>query len=110
MIDRENDVHAVIITALSVERAAILRYLHSADETAMAGPAFHRAQLDSGAGMYNLVVLSPTGAGNVAAAAATTRAIDVWNPQHIFLAGIAGGIKAKPRKLGDVIVAEQIVG
>jgi nucleoside phosphorylase len=49
--------------------------------------------------------------GNIEAAIATSQAINVWNPSHIIVSGIAGGIgKAESRYLGDVIVAEQIVG
>lgn len=108
-MNRDDLVDAVIITALAEERTAVLRYLHSVEEPPLRRDGFHRARLDSEAGTYQLIVVSP-GAGNVPAAAAATRAIDVWNPQHIFLVGIAGGVKGKSRRLGDVIVAEQIVG
>ena len=47
--------------------------------------------------------------GNYEAAAATTRAIDVWNPRFVLLGGIAGGTKEEGVRLGDVIVADLFV-
>jgi len=47
--------------------------------------------------------------GSVAAGIATAQIID-WNPSLIILVGIMGGVKGDERHLGDLIVAEQIVG
>jgi nucleoside phosphorylase len=108
-MEKREYVDVVVITALELERAAVLRHV---DSSTRAGgeDSFYRAMVQARDTKYSLVVLSATGMGNVSAAAATVRAIDVWNPQHILLVGIAGGVKARGRRPGDVIVAEQIVG
>jgi nucleoside phosphorylase len=50
------------------------------------------------------------GMGNVNAAVATQQAIAAWDPLHVILAGIAGGVKEPlERMLGDVVVADQLV-
>jgi nucleoside phosphorylase len=45
------------------------------------------------------------------AAVAAAQAVYVWNPRFLLLTGITGGVKKTTRgSLGDVIIAEQIVG
>lgn len=48
--------------------------------------------------------------GNTNAASITSAAIHHWNPAYIVLLGIAGGLKPKKQKVGDVVVAEEILG
>jgi nucleoside phosphorylase len=38
---------------------------------------------------------------------ATTRVIQRWQPEHVLMVGIAGGVPGKVA-LGDVVVAESI--
>jgi nucleoside phosphorylase len=111
MNDQEQ-IHVVIITALTKELDALLRHLHNSQRVKSKGRVFYRSTISTETeGSYNIVLLSLAGMGNVNAAVATTQAIDIWNPQHVIITGIAGGIKkGSSRKLGDVIVAEQIVG
>jgi len=64
---------------------------------------------------YRVVVVLLPSMGEIAAANAVTDAIAQWNPGFVLMVGIAGGIpKDKPSKddldLGDVVVADQIVG
>lgn len=102
----ENQVDVVILTALTEERDAVLRYVDKQEEVSSKGRVFHRVTI----GKYHVVVLCMQGMGNVRSAAATQQAIAVWNPANIVLLGISGGIKkASARVLGDVLVAEQVV-
>jgi nucleoside phosphorylase len=48
--------------------------------------------------------------GNVSAANAVTDTISCWNPRSILMVGIAGGIPQDALDLGDVLVADQVVG
>ena len=48
--------------------------------------------------------------GNYEAATTITRAIDVWNPRSILIGGIAGGVQKPGFELGDLILADLIVG
>lgn len=48
--------------------------------------------------------------GEVAAANATNDTLDRWHPRHIICCGIAGGFPQDDLDLGDVVVADQVVG
>ena len=45
--------------------------------------------------------------GNEDAAVATTRIIHRWQPKHVLMVGIAGGVAGKVA-LGDIVVADTI--
>jgi nucleoside phosphorylase len=102
----------VIITALQKEQDAVLRYLNNPQTVQNFGQTFYTAfiqtnKLDT---MYQVVIVCLPQMGNVQAALATQRAITEFNPSHIILTGIAGGVpKENSRYLGDIIVGEQIV-
>lgn len=108
----ENLTDIVIITALQKESEAVLRYLSSPEKKQVKGQTFYKASIpcnDSGRS-YQAVLLSLPNMGNINAAIATHHAIAVWNPSHIILGGIAGGVQeGDKRYLGDVIVGEQII-
>jgi nucleoside phosphorylase len=48
--------------------------------------------------------------GEISAATAATDAITLWNPRFVLMVGIAGGIPQDDLDLGDVVVADQVVG
>ena len=48
--------------------------------------------------------------GELSAANATTDALNDWHPQHVMMLGIAGGIAQDDLDLGDVVVADQVIG
>jgi adenosylhomocysteine nucleosidase len=103
----ERITHVVIITALAKELDAVLKHIPNAERKNSNGRVTYKGTVEG----YNVVALSLSGMGNVNAAVATTQAIDVWNPQCVIVTGITGGIaKGSERLLGDIIVAEQIVG
>jgi nucleoside phosphorylase len=107
----EDRADIVIVTALRLECDAVLRRMPDAQRLLTKNRTYFRSTLQATNGVaHTVVVLSLAGMGNVSAATATTQAIDVWNPDSIFLVGITGGIKdGDKRRLGDLIVAEQIV-
>lgn len=111
-VSQDNVADIVIVTALSKERDAVLRYLDSPEQVTSKNRTVHKAYLqhqnpETG---YQVVVLCLGGMGNVQSATAVTQAIDIWNPAAIILTGILGGVEHSERYLGDLIVAEQIVG
>jgi nucleoside phosphorylase len=59
---------------------------------------------------YRVVVVLLPSMGEIAAANAVTDAIAQWNPRFVLMVGIAGGIPQDNLDLGDVVVAEQIIG
>lgn len=105
-------VDVAIITALTRERDAFLRYLPLAEEANVKGRTWYKASVGtqlSGIN-YEIRLVSLPSMGNISAAIATHQAIAVWNPSNIILAGITGGIReGNKRYLGDVIVGEQVV-
>lgn len=111
-ISQNNVVDIVIVTALPKERDVVLRYLDSSEQVRIKNRTVDKAYLqhENSETRYQVVVLCLGAMGNVQSATAVTQAIDVWNPAAIVLTGIMGGVQDSERYLGDLIVAEQIVG
>ena len=108
----ENKTDVVIITALSKEQNAILKYLESPKIIKSSGRTFHKASIRTSKSeiTYQVIILCLHGMGSDKAGNATQRAITEFNPSQIILAGIAGGVpKENSRYLGDIIVGEQII-
>ena len=104
-------VDAVVITALLEERDAIVAKLQDVQVHTMRKRVYTSGTVDGAGPKRRVVVLSLPLMGNVSAAVAVSQAIDVWNPKYVFVTGIAGGVPKGPeRSLGDIIVAQQIVG
>jgi len=59
---------------------------------------------------YRVAVVLLPSVGEIAAANATTDAIVRWKPAYVLMVGIAGGVAQDDLDLGDVVVAEQVVG
>lgn len=101
----------VVVFALEKEFRAFLEQLgqYSVEETDI---VFARAEIRSKTenNVHRLIVLKLPGMGNYEAATGITRAIDVWNPRFILVGGIAGGVKRPGFELGDLILADLIVG
>lgn len=97
----------VILTAIPVERRAVLAYLEQVDEQVhpRTGTIYDRGIFTSPGGSWQ-VYLVQVGMGNVAAAQSVQLAIDYLNPELLFFVGIAGGLKDV--RLGDVIAANKI--
>jgi len=107
----------LIVTALQEERDAVLRKLPGYRKIAPQQDdncTYFRADLpisfpDNTKGKYGIILLPLLGMGRVDAATVTSDAIRRWQPQHVILVGIAGGISERGVKLGDILVSDQIV-
>lgn len=100
-------VDVVVVTALPEEPEAVLAVL------AKAGLRCEAVSDDyvTTVGALRVVVVSLFGMGNVTAATVTSRVIVRWRPKHLVLVGIAAGVRGHDNvQLGDVLVAEQVVG
>lgn len=98
-----------IITALRIERKAVLERLDDhqevkEDEEPLTYYCGH-ISIPSTGERYSVVVAMLLGMGNDEAAVATTRVIQRWKPLHVLMVGIAAGVRGKV-ELGDVVVAE----
>jgi nucleoside phosphorylase len=101
----------VIICALPKERGAVVRYTGPTELIAIRQRKYELAKIADGEGeQLTIVVQTLPGMGSVQAGIATTQAIRDWEPYYIVLTGIAGGHKASDRRLGDLVIAQQIVG
>jgi nucleoside phosphorylase len=106
-MDEDNNADVVLMTALPLEREALLKYIGPTQESKAKGRQYHRMRV----GPYEVVVCSALGMGNVQSGIMATEAIGIWNPSHIILTGYVGGVKKKnERFLGDVLVPDQVVG
>lgn len=108
----------LIITPTNDEFEAVLLHLPQAEKLSATVDPWHyyRAVLplaaDSSAGAadhYRLIILPLRQEGNKRATSATKDAIHRFRPRCILLVGIAGGIAARGARLGDVLIADQIL-
>jgi nucleoside phosphorylase/tetratricopeptide (TPR) repeat protein len=103
----------LIITALPLERDAVVVRLENRRDRSVAGYSIHEGAV----GKCMVAVALADKMGNVNSATVATALIYALRPQSVLLVGIAAGLRkqsARPnapdaRRLGDVLVAEQIV-
>jgi HEAT repeat protein/nucleoside phosphorylase len=97
-----------IVTALKVERAAILARLeeYTTEHDDSDPTTYFRGYISvpNSDHRYSVVLVELIDMGNGEAAISTTRMIEHYHPDYIFLVGIAGGV-SKEVALGDVVVA-----
>jgi formylglycine-generating enzyme required for sulfatase activity/nucleoside phosphorylase len=97
-----------IVTALKVERDAVLRRLPSVEAVQEDDDlhTYYLAYLDlPGGRRYSVVLTMLTEPGNSVAAASATHIILRWQPRYVLLVGIAGGVAGRVG-LGDIVVAD----
>lgn len=98
-----------ILTALPVERDAVLKRVRNLQRIAEPGDPFvyylGEMEIAGSAETYRVVVASFLEAGNVEAAAETTALLHRWHPRFVLMVGIAGGFTEKGVARGDVLVA-----
>lgn len=112
-----SSVDFVLVTALPEERDAVLNKLPGYIRLPPTNDdirTYFQADLpiifaDQSAGSYRVIVICLLAMGRVQAVTATADAIRRWRPRFVVLIGIAGGIAAKNVKVGDILIADQIV-
>ena len=104
-------VDVAIVTALKIERDAVLRQLgdHETVRDDNQPLTYYRGRVEApvAGGGYEVVVVKMLEAGNDEAAVATSRVIERWQPRSVFMVGIAGGVRGEV-ELGDVVVANYV--
>jgi nucleoside phosphorylase len=110
-IKDSNDV--VIITATGVELQAVLKLFepYSEQEQVLRVYAKSGTYYCGKLGRYNTIVTNcRMGAVDEGASTlATNRALDMWHPKAVIMVGIAFGKGATEQKIGDVLVASEII-
>ena len=107
----------LIVTALEEEREAVLGKLlgwRRLPATEHDVRVYYLAEVlgrapDGNKAHYRVVLVQPLGMGRVEATAATADALRRWRPDHVLLVGIAGGMAQSGVRLGDLLIADQIV-
>jgi nucleoside phosphorylase len=99
----------LVVAALPLEIDALARHLGSPVRGSVHDRFAYRCRLETETGPLAIAIVDLGGMGGVAAAATTTAAIGEYDPEFVILAGIAAGVAAPERALGDVLVAEQVV-
>src|SRR2546421_1788632 len=109
---RWGPVDFAVITALKIERDAVLRRLDAGYDAVQEDREpltyyYGHVTIPSSGERYTVVVVMLLKMGNDEAAVATTRLIHRWQPEHVLMVGIAGGVPGKVA-LGDVVIADSI--
>jgi nucleoside phosphorylase len=95
-----------ILTALELERGAVLAHLTNITRDRYGGTVYHIGEFETETDIWEITTTS-IGAGNAGAAADGERLIAATHPEAVFFVGIGGGIKNVA--LGDVVAADQVV-
>jgi nucleoside phosphorylase len=96
----------VVLTALGVERAAIVGQLEDVAEHEQRGTIYDVGRLRGAAQVQ--VAVAEIGAGNIGSGIHLERAITAFEPDLVAFVGVAGGVKDVAH--GDVVVASKIYG
>lgn len=116
-INKASCVDFLLVTTLAEERDAVLDKLPGYQKLPPSRDDIHtcfKAELpvifpNGKTCSYRVIVMPLLGMGRVQAATATVEAIKQWHPRYIVLIGIAGGMAAQGVKIGDILIADQIV-
>ncbi len=111
----EHQVDFAIITALEKEAKAVVSRLENYSIQRFEDRdirTYHcgTVRIQGTDRVYRAVVVLLPSMGEISAATAATDAITLWNPRFVLMIGIAGGIPQDDLDLGDVVVADQVVG
>jgi adenosylhomocysteine nucleosidase len=99
----------LILTALEVERLAIEQHLKDIEPVLhpVTGTDYTKGTYCYNGGVLEVIV-ARTDQTNVNAAIETERAIAHFEPEYVFFAGVAGGLKDV--KVGDIIIGRDVYG
>lgn len=99
----------LVLTALEVERIAIEYHLTNIEQITHPSTG---TDYSEGTYLYNgkilKVIVARTDQTNINAAIETERAIAHFNPEYVFFAGVAGGLKDV--KVGDIVIGRDVYG
>ena len=110
ILSQGNYARAVILTALSVEKEAVCAHIGAISEALHPqGTIYQHGIFATSEGKWDVYV-AEVGPTNPTAAFELERAISHFHPHVVLFVGVAGGLKAKDLKLGDVVAATQIYG
>lgn len=99
----------LILTALEVERLAIEHYLNNIETVLHPSTCTDYTKGDySCNGRILEVIVARTDQTNVNAAIETERALAHFEPEYVFFAGVAGGLKDV--EVGDIIIGRDVYG
>ena len=97
---------AVVITALQVERIAVIEHLRDvAEETPVRGSIYRRGVFDDRSDPWDVIV-AEIGAGNETAAAEAERVLAHYTPDVAVFVGVAGAIKDLSH--GDIVASTKV--
>jgi nucleoside phosphorylase len=100
-------VDTLIITALAEEGVAAVRALGNCTVRSSHGIDLHEGSVHG----RTVLVVALGAMGNASSAQAVQKAIADWRPARLMIVGITGGARdADDVRLGDVLIADQIVG
>jgi nucleoside phosphorylase len=105
---RPEQVDFVVVTALPLERDAVLGILVGVEETQNAAidiRTYHVGSIDD----YRVAVALSLKPGNVNAALVANDAIQMWDPRYLVMLGIAGGFPRDGLDICDVVFADQVI-
>jgi nucleoside phosphorylase len=99
----------LILTALEVERLAIEQHLKNIEPVThpTTGTDYTRGSYRCNGGTLEVIV-ARTDQTNINAAIETERAIAHFNPEYVFFAGVAGGLKDV--RVGDIVIGRDVYG
>ncbi len=99
-------IRAVVLTAVDVEHEQVKRAfdIQGSPETRL-GVNWYRANLSVDQENVSVVVAQAGQMGMPSAAVLSAKAIRLWSPQMIFMAGICAGVKGEVN-IGDIVVPE----
>jgi nucleoside phosphorylase len=114
---QDHAIDFVLVTALEEERDALLSKIPNfmklpqteGDISVYYYAEFPLPTSENPIGIYRIVLITLLGMGQLQATTATVNAIQRWMPRYILLIGIAGGVATNGIKLGDILIANQIV-
>lgn len=104
-----NNKPVLVMTALTLERDAILEHLVDVkvEKHPDVGTDYSKGIFKSEKGPIDVVV-GRTDQSNINAALETERAIQYYQPNYAFYIGVAGGIKDV--KVGDIVIGTDVIG
>lgn len=99
----------LILTVLEIERIAIEQYLKSIEQVThpATGTDYNKGSYSCNGATLEVIV-ARTDQTNLNAAIETERAIAHFNPEYVFFAGVAGGLKDV--RVGDIVIGRDVYG